>query len=136
MVGVQYSRLKRFWSQVHEKIQEIIGKEVPRIPRVMLLCDFSGRNIGTSGSLLANMLTAAAVVLIASKWKMAEIPTISECSKIRDTALMGKLTAICDYRRGQLNASVNFHKQREVFFPSRYVSYQRINVRDSVLTML
>lgn len=87
-------RIKAFWYQVHEIIQEIFGRERSQTPRVMLLCDFSGCKIGVLGPLLAGMLIVAAI-LIMSKWKLPEIPTISEwLNNIRYIDLMCKLTAL------------------------------------------
>lgn len=60
----------------------------------MLLCDFSGSDIGALGTLLATML-AAATMLIASRWKSVDTPTIEEwLAKTRYIGLMSKLTAV------------------------------------------
>lgn len=53
---------------MHSKFQEISGTRLAQSPQLILLCDFSGSDIGTLGVLLANML-AAATMLIAGKWK-------------------------------------------------------------------
>lgn len=69
------NRIKGFWHQVHEIIQEISGREIFQpptpTPQVMLLCGFSSCKLGVLGALLASMLIVAAI-LIASKWKSPE----------------------------------------------------------------
>lgn len=57
-------------------------------------------------------MLAGASMLVASKWKSAEIPSTDEwLSKVGYTALMSKLSAVCAYRTSQEGALVKFHEQ-------------------------
>lgn len=100
-------------------IQEVLRKGIPWSPRVMLLADFEGTDIGQAKELVVNMLSAAAM-LIASKWKSPIIPTITEwLIKVRCTVLMTKISAICAYRAGCMNAPTRFTQYWEQFTLSR-----------------
>lgn len=76
-------KLKGFWRQIHIIIQRMLVTELPWSPPVMLLSDLAGIKIGSKKTVIVNML-AAASMLIASKWKTPDIPTITEwLSKVR-----------------------------------------------------
>lgn len=70
-------KVRDFGEQIHAIMQCIIGRRFPCTPRVMLWGDVADSLIGTSKILLINML-ATATTLIASKWEMAEVPTLSD----------------------------------------------------------
>lgn len=72
-----WRKVKHFWNEVRNTSWEILGKKFVNSSRIMLLCDFDGNNIGSSCVLLVNLL-AAATMLIASRWKSMEIPSVEE----------------------------------------------------------
>lgn len=55
----------------------MLGRRLARSLGIMLLCDFSDSNVTSNGIVLANMLTAPAM-LIASKWETMEGPSMEE----------------------------------------------------------
>lgn len=102
----------------------------------MILGDFSGCKVVTSRVLLLNML-AVAPVLIASKWKPSEVPSMNDwLSEIRYMALMNKLSAICACKTGHEKALANFTALWKLFLSSRYAGYQLQVKQYCVLSML
>lgn len=75
--------------------------------------------VRTYKELLANMLTAAALLMV-KKCKSVEIPTWEEwISKVRYMCLITNVSAMCIYRAGHYQAIVNFMSQWGVFVNSR-----------------
>lgn len=97
-----YSRLFShvFWSQVGQLISQIIVAEILVNPQLMLLVDVDYFHLENYKILLANLLSAT-FLLIARGWKLQEAPVIEDwVSKLQETWLLSKLSAMCKYRAG------------------------------------
>lgn len=94
-------------------MKEVTDQEIPLHPRVMLLFDFE--KTCRYKDLTANMLTAS-TLLLAQRWKTAIVPTSREwLSKVCQLCLLNKLSAVCNYIMGWLNALKIFELQWNVF---------------------
>lgn len=102
----------------------------------MLLGDFDGCNLRPSKVLLANPL-AAATMLIASQWKLLEAPSMNEwLGKVRFLCLMGKRTAIGNYRVGQEGALQKYYTQWEPFWRLKYVGNLTWSMQEGILPII
>lgn len=85
--------------------------------------------------LLINML-AAASMLLTSKWKSVDMPSMDDRLSKVYMALISKLSAICAYRMGQESALVKFNVQWKPFLLFAHAGYQTTKVWDCILSVL
>lgn len=129
-------KLKGVWRQVYVIIKRMLEIELPWIPRVMLLADLAGTEIGSKKNVVANMLTAASM-LTAGKWKTQDIWTITEWFiKVRIVRLLAKLLAICRYRDGNVDALTTFVQQWGPLMHFKNPGFSQLNRHAEVLALL
>lgn len=86
--------LECFWNLDGNAVSQIVGEWIPLNPRLMLLLDVDHFRLQNFAILLANLLTAASL-LLAKHWKLQVVPDLIEwLAKIRFTCLMIKLLAL------------------------------------------
>lgn len=128
-------KLKVFWRHVHAIVQVVLRKELPWTPRIMLLADLVNLERDSPIILVADMLVAAATMLIASKWRTPEIPIVGTwLSKVRFMGMMAKITAICGHRAGNRNAMSDLTQQWRLC--SKYLGFSQSNLYAQVLVVL
>lgn len=101
----------------------------------MLLVDADYFRLESHKILLANLLSAASLV-IARGWKLQEAPVIEDwVSKFQETWLLSKLSAMCKYRAEDAGALKKFHSQWTALTDSGYVSNIQ-NIKEILLTVI
>lgn len=127
------SLVESYLQKLGAVLKEVTGQELKLHPRVMILLDLRKYK---HKDLIANMLTAA-ITLLAQNWKTTKVLSMQEwLLKVCYVCLLNKLSAICKYRTGYLNALKNCQSQWEVFIRSKYMAHHKIQVRKNILMLL
>lgn len=89
-------------------LSHIIGRRVPVNPKLMLLLDMDYFQLQSYSMLLADLLTAATLLLV-KMWKLQTVPDPEEwLSRVRHLWLLSKLSALYRYRARVEKAVKNF----------------------------
>lgn len=131
-------KLNVVWRQVHAIIQMMLENELPWTPRVMMLADMLGIAVANMKTIIVNML-AAASMLIASKWKTPDIPTVNEwLTKVRFMGLLAKkLSAVCRYNLQVMWVQlIKFTQQWGLPMLSNFLGFSRLNIHAEILAIL
>lgn len=82
-------------------------------------------------------MLAAASMLIASKLKSPDLPTITEwIRKVKFVGLMAKFPAICRFRAGNKTALTTFAQQWGPLMYFQYPGFSQLNIWAEVLALL
>lgn len=98
-------------------MERIVGSRIPFSLKIYLLCDFSDLELNRPRKMLLLNLSLAATLLLAAKWKTADIPTKKDwLRKATFLSLMCKLSAIIKYLQGHTQPFVRLKRQWAVFY--------------------
>lgn len=120
-------------------LSQIFGMEVPKDdPRLTILLDFGFFKIWHHRLLLANLLTAACI-LVAKTWKLEESPSMEDwIIKVRLICLVSKLSALNGYSRGVDQAITRFTTNWAFFIHSSFANNRGWNqcMMECILTVI
>lgn len=116
--------MAEFWRKIGSAVSQIQDIEISKVPWFLALLDFTHFKMINHRLLLANLLTAASM-LIVKAWKPEGTPSIDEWTqKVQYMCLVSKLSALNNYRKGMSQAIIRYTSQRVLFMSSSYANNQ------------